>query len=184
MSSLLSGLLDPSALWMPALVAAAAVGGLLAERALVAWGQPTYFRLVLPLGQALVPIPAPPRGDGRTASVRYAVDEPRGWVRFWAQPGDRTAPLGLHGVVLLTPTTRGVALEVRWAPPWTVAAALLWFAGLGVARGQGLVTVPVALGLLGIGFVLYRDAAARAARELRWAFVRGDGDGDEGGEGA
>jgi hypothetical protein len=157
-------------------VAVLAVAGLVVERLLLARGWHPYFAFGFPLGEELVPVPLAPEGEGRTASVRWAVDEDRGVVRFWAGPGDRTAPMGLHGEVALVRGPRGIHLPVRWAPSWTPLLALVWFAGLGLAQGSGHVTVPVGLGLAGLLLVLYRQAAVRAARELRWAFVdRRDG---------
>lgn len=168
--------LDVLSLWLPAIVAIFAIGGLLAERALIAWRVGWYFRLGLPLGEALVPIPTVPRGAGRTASVRFDVDDAAGEVRFWAQPGDRTSPMALHGVIVMTLGPRGVALQARWAPPWTLVAALLWFGALGATRGMAAATVSVAVLLLVLVGALYRGAAVRAARELRWAFVSGADD--------
>jgi len=167
-------LLEPSGLALAALVAGVAIVGLLAERALITLRVRWYYLLGLPLGERLVPVPLPPEGQGRTASVRYAVTEGVDEAFFWAQPGDRTAPLGLHGFIALVPGRRGVALEVRWAPPWTLLLALLWFGGLGVVRGQGGLTIVVATLLIAVVGVLYRQAAVRAARELRWRFVQRD----------
>jgi hypothetical protein len=75
----------------------------------------------------------------------------------------------------MAPGARGVALEARWAPPWTLVAALLWFGALGALRGMAPATVSVAVLLLVVVGALYRAGAVRAARELRWAFVAGDG---------
>jgi hypothetical protein len=123
----------------------------------------------------LVPIPELPRGRGDTASVRWVVDEAAGLVRWWAQPGARGAPMGLHGVVVLSRGTAGeVRLSARWAPPWTPLLALLWFGALGVGRGQGMLTLPVAAVLIVVLGLVYRSASLTALRELRWAFVQGD----------
>lgn len=173
MSDFLQDLIGDGDLTQLLIVAAIAIGGLLLERALLGLGWAPYFRLGMPLGAELVPVPFPPEGEGRTASVRWRVDEDAGFVRFWSQPGDRTAPMGLHGAVGLVRTARGIHLPVRWAPPFTPFVALLWFAGLGLVRGQGLVTVPIAALIMAALIVLYRQAALRAARELRWSFVSG-----------
>ncbi|MEQ1507767.1 MAG: hypothetical protein ABMB14_36400, partial [Myxococcota bacterium] len=68
---------------------------------------------------------------------------------------------------------RGIELDVRWSPPWTPMLALLWFAVLGIARGEGLLTVSIAVGMALAVWWLYAERAQRAAAELRWAFVRG-----------
>lgn len=153
-------------------IAAVAVVGLLVERLLLGRCWRPYDQLGLPLGEELRPLLLAPRGEGRTASVRYRVIEGQGRASFWAQPGDRSAPMGLHGNVDLIRTTKGIAMEVRWAPPWTLLVILIWFAGLGVARGMGGLTVPIAAILLVVVVLGYRKAAQRAARELRWAFVQ------------
>lgn len=150
------------------------VGGLFVERLLLGIGLRAYFRVGMPLGAELVPVPLAPRGEGRTATVRWKVDADGGSVRFWSQPGDRTAPMGLHGVVGLVRTPRGIQLPVRWSPPFTPFLALVWFAGLGVFRGQGLITVPIAVLIMAAAILLYRQSALRAAKELRWAFVSGE----------
>lgn len=176
---MIDSLLEPTGLGLAALVAGVAIVGLLAERALIVYRIRWYYRIGLPLGERLVPIPLPPEGEGRTASVRYTAPPGSTEVLFWSQPGDRTAPLGLHGLVALVAGRRGIELQVRWAPPWTLMAALLWFGGLGVARGLGGLTVAIALVLIVVIGLSYRRAALRAARELRWHFVRG---GDSAGE--
>jgi len=174
MNALLQDLLSGGNLTMVALVAAVAIGGLLVERVLLTSGLLAYFRLGMPLGEELVPVPFEPRGSGRTASVRWKVEPDAGCVRFWSQPGDRAAPMGLHGLVGLVRGPKGIHLPVRWCPPLTPFAALTWFGALGVVQGQAHVTVPVALLLMVVLLLLYRQAALRAARELRWSFVQGD----------
>lgn len=179
MSTPLHAALDPSGFTLAALVAGAAIVALLIERALLGSRFVIYHQVGFPLGEELIPLIAPPEGEGRTASVRYRVEPERGVVLFWSQPGDRSAPMGLHGAVSFAPTRRGVALSVRWAPLWTPFLALFWFAGLGIARGQGALSVAVASVLMVVIGLSYRRAATRAARELRWAFVndRSDDDG-------
>lgn len=158
---------------MLAVVACVAVAGLLVERAFLSGRWNTYFLLGFPVVPELVPISELPQGGGETASVRWVVDPEAGVVRFWAQPGSRGAPMGLHGAVTPVRGPGGrVALPVRWAPPWTPFLALLWFGALGVARGQGLLTAPVAVILIVVLALVYRRAAATAAGELRWAFVQ------------
>ena len=115
-------------------------------------------------------------------SVRWVVTDTgeRQVVRYWAEPGSRRAPMGLHGLVELRRVRGQVALEVTWSPPWSPMFAALWLLFLGVFRGDGWVTVPVgSMMVLGIG-VLYWRSAVLAARELRWAFVkRADGAGGD-----
>lgn len=159
-----------------ALALAAAIvflGGMVLEtRVLLRFRRDWYFLPGFPLGARIVPIPRPPEGSGRTRSVRWEVAAPH-LVRFWADPSDRTAPTGLHGVVILAQGRQGVELELRWAPPWTPILAATWLAVLGAARGEGRLTVPIAIViLLAIG-ALYAQQARRIAAELRWSFVRG-----------
>jgi hypothetical protein len=155
-------------------VALALLGGLWLEtRVLLARRRDGYFLVGIPLWQALVPVPRAPEGSGQTASVRWEVsDEAPNLVRWWADPKDRKAPTGLHGVVILAQGRRGIELEVRWAPPWTVLLAALWLAALGIARGEPF-TVPIAAVMVLGTFVLYGERARRAAAELRWAFLSG-----------
>ncbi|TVQ87070.1 MAG: hypothetical protein EA397_19150 [Deltaproteobacteria bacterium] len=165
-------LLDTQGIGFAAFIGAVAIIGLLVERFLLGRGFRPYDLLGFPLGEELQPLSAPPEGRGQTASVDYRVLEREGRAIFWAQPGARRAPMGLHGCVVFLRSTRGVHMHVRWAPPWTLLVALLWFAGLGIARGQGFLSVPIALVLAMVIGLSYRNAALRAARELRWAFVQ------------
>lgn len=156
---------------LPLLVAVAFLGGLLLEgRVLLRWRSDLYFQVALPLGASLVPIPHAPEGQGRTPSVRWEVSRP-GLIRFWADPDERSAPSGLHGVVRLVPTPRGVALEVWWAPPWAPVLAAVWLMCLGIARGEARLTVPIGLMILGGILIVYGDRARRVAKELRFSFV-------------
>jgi hypothetical protein len=159
-----------------ALVAAGVLfGGLLLERILLTWPWLPYYRLSFPLGRALLPVPEAPKGEGQTPSVRWAIADAgdRRVVRFWAEPGSRRAPMGLHGLVHMRRMRGQVALDVAWAPPWSPVFAALWLLFLGLFRGDGWVTVPVgSMMVLGIA-VLYWRSAMLAARELRWAFVQG-----------
>ncbi|MFK7928421.1 MAG: hypothetical protein AB8H79_09530 [Myxococcota bacterium] len=157
-------------------VAVMVVVGLILERVLLRAGWAPYFRVGMPLGEQLLPIPHPPTGSGKTASVRFATHTDGHEVLFWANPGDRSAPMGLHGVVGLVRGANGVHLPVRWCPPFTPFFALIWFGGLGASRGQGFVTIPIAILLMGVLIVVYRQSAVRAARELRWRFVSGEDD--------
>lgn len=174
MPTFLENMLAEGDLTMLLAAAVVAVGGLLVERWMLVSGWAPYYRLALPLGEELVPIPLPPSSDGKTASVHYAVVEDEGEVQFWAKPGERAAPMGLRGTLGLVRGPGGVHLPARWAPPFTPLLALVWFGGLGATRGQGHITIPIAILLLAIMIVLYRQAAVRAARELRWAFVSRD----------
>jgi hypothetical protein len=158
------------------LVGLALAAGLFLEgRVLVRWRPDAWFQAAIPLAEELVPIPTAPRGAGRTPTVRWEVGPPH-LVRFWADPADRAAPLGLHGVVVMREGRRGVALEVRWAPPLTLVLGPLWLALLGAARGDGPLLGAVAAVLLGFGGWWYARAARRAAAELRWSFLEACGD--------
>lgn len=148
------------------------IGGLVVEtRVLLHWRPSWYFAATLPLGATLIPIPMLPTGEGRTPSVRWDASEP-GVVKFWADPLERRAPSGLHGLVVLHPRTDGqVELTVRWAPPWVPLAAALWLAFLGMARGEAQLTVPIAL-MIGTAILfVYGDRSRRIAQELRASFV-------------
>ena len=81
--------------------------------------------------------------------------------------------MGLHGVVCLVPSARGLRLAVRWSPPWSPVLACLWVAGLGVARGDGLLMLPTALVILGVITYVYRSYALTAAAQMRWHWVSG-----------
>jgi hypothetical protein len=164
---------EPGSLTLAFGVAFAFVTSLFVEtRLLLRFRSDWYFLPGFPLGPRLVPIARPPEGHGRTRSVRWEVSAPN-LVRFWADPNERVAPSGLHGVIVMAQGRNGVELEVRWAPPWTPFLAMLWLALLGAARGDGLVTVPVAV-LIGVGVLLvYGERARSVAAELRWSFVRG-----------
>jgi hypothetical protein len=140
------------------------------------WRPELWFRIGFPLGSSLAPIPRAPEGSGGTASVRYEVRGDR--VLFWSDPARRAAPAGLHGAIRLERGPRGVELLVTWSPPWSSLLAAAWLAALGLLRGE-----PQVGGLLGalLFFVIglgHRVAAVRAAAELRWAFVRDEGDVD------
>jgi hypothetical protein len=156
-----------------------AVGLLLEARVLVRWRVDAWFHASVPLAAELVPIPRAPRGAGRTSTVRWEVG-PAHVVRFWSDPSDRAAPLGLHGVVILRESRRGVELDVRWAPPLTLVLGPLWLALLGAARGDGPLLGAVALTLSALGAWWYGRAALRAAAELRWSFLEACGDGPGG----
>jgi hypothetical protein len=149
------------------------IAGMLSERLLVAVRARWYFALAIPLGEDLTPVSSIPDGGGRTQTVRYEISKNGTDVLFWAEPKDRSAPMGLHGVVRLHRRGARVGLKIGWAPPWTPFAAFLWFALMGAARGQGPIAAAIAALLCVMLFVAYRSAALRAARELRWAFVQG-----------
>ena len=148
------------------------LGGLVLEtRVLLRLRTRWYFSLGIPLAGTLVPVPRAPEGKGRTASVQWEVAEP-GLVRFWANPDERKAPSGLHGIVQLVPTVGGgYGLSVRWAPPWIPLLAALWLALLGAARGEAALTVPIAVLIVAAILFVYGERARRVAHELRQAFL-------------
>lgn len=148
--------------------------GLALERVLLSWRWSPYYVVGFPIEPPLVPVRTPPRGAGRTATVRWEVDGPL--VRFWADPSARAAPWGLHGGVHLRPSSRGIVLEVRWSPPWTPLIAVGLLPAIGAARGMPLLATTVAV-VVGVSLLLvYRAAAIQAAAELRWAWTRDDDD--------
>ena len=153
------------------------IGGMVAERFLLTRFRWTaYFSAGFPLFPELVPIPVAPKGEGETATVRWEVVEgDEDYVRFWADPDQRKAPSGLHGAIRLYRAAGGsVGLAVRWSPPWTLLLAAAWLVILGIARREPQITVPIAVvWVLGV-LIIYRQAALRAAAELRWAFVQGE----------
>jgi hypothetical protein len=152
-----------------------ALGLWVESRVLVRLRSDLWFQLAVPLPEVLIPVPRPPRGAGKTPTVRWELGEPH-VVRFWADPADRTAPLGLHGVVVLRESRRGVELELRWAPPLTLLLGPTWLALLGVVRGEGPLMGTVALVFVLLGGAWYLRAARRAAAELRWSFLEACGD--------
>ena len=164
--------MDTNGFGVAMLAAGLMFGGLAVERAMLVrlWGP--YYALGFPLGRLLLPIPMAPQGSGSTAMVRWEVREEG--VLFWADPGSRSAPMGLHGLIRLRRRGGSVVLEVFWAPPWALIFAAIWLICLGLLRGEGWLTVPVGSSMvLGIA-VLYWRSALTAARELRWAFVKGE----------
>jgi hypothetical protein len=145
---------------------------LLERVALLKCWQP-YYSLGFSGLPEMVPVPSVPEGQGDCASVRWRVESQR--VIWWAVPRSGRAPMGLHGCTELVGTVGSFRLNVRWAPPWTPLLALAWFAGIGLARGEGYLTVPVGVFLIGLIIWMYRSAALRAAAEIRWAIVSGSG---------
>ncbi len=157
-------------------VAVVLVVGMMAERWLMVSKSPLYYRLCIPITEQLSPIPRHPEGSGRTASVVWDAPRDGGVVFYWADPKRRGAPMGFHGMVLLTPTSRGFEVDVRWAPPLAPIVAFAWF---GVFAGfEGLGWLAPAISALMICAVVlgYRALSLPIARELRWAFVRGEED--------
>ena len=158
--------------WLTLGSVAALVGAAFVERALIKAGARWYFQAGFPLDQ-LVPLPRPPTAEeGRTATVRWARRDDV--VLFWVEPGERGGPMGLHGAVRLM-RRRGIEMVVTWSPPWTPLLAAVWLAALGAVRHEW-VTTPIACVLVLVVLFTYRQAAMRAAAELRWAFVSGEED--------
>ena len=151
-------------------VALAFLVGLVVERALLRWRWTPYFRAGLVLSPPPLPIAVAPEGSGQTRMVHWEVVNP-GLVRFWAPPGGREAPMGLHGVVHLVPSPQGLDLDIRWSPPWSPVLACAWLAGLGITRGEGLIMVSVALVIVAVMAVVYRRFAFGAAAQMRWIWV-------------
>ena len=166
--------MEGGSLGLALFAAVAFLGGLLVERLLLGVRPALYFDVGVPLLPRLVPIPEAPEGEGQTATVCWEVVGDL--VRFWAPPGKRTAPMGLHGVVQLSRQGSQVVLDVRWAPPWSPLLAAAWFGGLGLSRGEGSLTLPLAAVMIVGILALYRRAALRAAAELRWHWVARDVD--------
>lgn len=150
------------------------VGALVLERLLLTrWRFDAYFKAGLPLLPPPVPIPEAPRGEGRTATVRWEVAGDV--VRFWGVPGERTAPTGLHGAIRLYRSGGRTGLAVRWSPPLAYLLAAIWLVVLGALRGALALAVPISLVLVVGIYVTYRGFAVRAVRELRFAFLEGSG---------
>jgi len=151
--------------------------GMVCERFLITRFRWTpYFTAGFPLFPELVPISKAPEGTGETATVHWeVVGEDGDLVRFWADPDKRRAPSGLRGAVKLYRARGGsVGLAVRWSPPWTLLLAAGWLVVLGIVRQEPQITVPIAIvWVMGV-LLIYRQAALRAAAELRWAFVKGE----------
>lgn len=162
--------LDQGSLTLAAVAALFFLGSLVVERQLLRFRLDWYFTAGFPIFPELVPIPRAPEGSGETATVVWEVVEAN-LVRFWADPAVRKAPSGLHGAIRMSKSPQGVRLAVRWSPPWSPLLAAGWLAGLGLVRGEGLFTVPIAAMIVLAVLFVYRQAAVRAARELRWAWV-------------
>lgn len=147
------------------------------ERGVVPRWQPSwYFRLGLPLGATLVDLPHAPAEEGRTHAVDWRADAQSVW--FWARPGRRGAPVGLHGWIRLVPRGDGrVGMEIRWSPPWIGVLACFWLAGIGVAQDDARFAGPLSMVLLAAIFLIYRQAAVRLAAELRYSLIK-DREGD------
>ncbi len=165
--------MEEGSLQLALIAAVAFLGGLVLEtRVLLRFRPMWYFAITIPLGRPLVPIPRPPEGRGSTASVEWEVAGSGEHVRFWANPDERRAPSGLHGLVHLMPATGGgYGLQVRWAPPLVPLFAAAWLALLGAMRGEGELTIPIAVLIAAGILVVYGDRARRIAQELRQAFV-------------
>jgi len=146
------------------------VASMVVESVLLRWRINAYFQAGFPLFLTMVPIPNAPEGSGSTATVRWEVTGDL--VRWWADPAMRSAPSGLHGSVQLAAGQGGVHLFVRWAPPWTPLLAAAWLIGLGMVRGEAMVTLPIGLVMIAGVLFLYRQAAVRAVAEMRWAWVQ------------
>jgi len=154
-----------------ALVTAAVLLGALGfERAQIRSVTPWYIGLGVALGQALEPLAAPPVGEGETPMVRWKMRDGR--ALWWSDPHRRTALSGLHGAVDFEPTSAGVQLRVRWAPPLTPLLAGLWLAAVGLARGDGAFAVSVGAGLCAVFTWAHWRQAHRVADELRAEWER------------
>lgn len=129
-----------------------------------------YVRRGFPLGAEPLPLTDLPEGEGETATVLWWVDGPCATFR-----ANGAGLWGLHGVVDFLPHRGRIHLEVTWAPPWTLLALVLAAGLLGTALGLGPAPAVIcSLVVLGLG-VLYRQAALRAAAELRWTWSQDEG---------
>ena len=147
------------------------IGGLVAERFLMTAGVRWYYRFGVVLPVELVPLPGVPEGTGRTRLVRW-MSMTDGAVRFWAPPGAGSAPMLLHGLVRLAPVAGGMAMVVRFCPPFSLMLAPIWLVGMGIYLGEPQLTIPIALLMISGVSVLYWQFARRAAVELRWSFIQ------------
>jgi len=169
-------LLAEGSLRLTLLVLVVLVGGTLLEALWIRAVWLPYFRVALPLGAQLVPLPKPPTvEEGRTAGLGFRRLQPTRYA-FWSDRDARSSPTLLHGMVDLVPARQGVALHVTWAPPWTPVVAALWLIVLGIVRGEAQLTVPIGTMMVAGMGILYLKGARSAARELRWALARDEDD--------
>jgi hypothetical protein len=161
--------------WLTVFAAGLAVG-IAIELVLIRYSVRWYFRTGFPLGEELVPIRRLPEGSGETSSVSWRVIE-KSLVHYWTGPKSVDGILGLHGAVRCISTPREVLLKLRWSPPWTPLVGLAWLFFFAITTDKILTVGPIVLSLVIICFGVYRQAAVRAAAELRWRFVsRSDSD--------
>ncbi len=171
-------LLLPGSLTLPLLVGLGLLLGFLLEGLLIQRAATWYFAAGLPLGRTPVPFPTPSsaRDEGVHAGLCYRRIGP-GMVAFWADRRDRRLPSMLHGLAIEQATgQQQVLLDVRWAPPFTPVLGATWLIFLGLARGEGQITVPIGVLLLGAVAVLYHRGALQACRTLRFALQNGSDD--------
>ena len=171
-------LLTPGTLVLPAMVGLGLLLGFLVETLLIQRASTWYYAAGLPLGRT--PVPFPPadvhRQSGVHAGLRYRRVAP-GVVAFWADRADRRLPAMLHGVAFERAMGPQVALDVRWAPPFTPLLGATWLIVLGLARGEAPLTVPIGLLLIAAVAVVYHRGAVQACRTLRFALQHAPTDG-------
>jgi len=174
-------LLAPGNLTLPLLVGVALLLGFGLEGLLLARGAAWYYAAGLPLGRSPVPFSRPGRGadEGAHGGLRYRRIAPA-MVAFWADRGDRRLPTMLHGLAIERLQGDRVSLDVRWAPPITPVIAAGWLILLGLARGEGQITVPIGALMIGALVVLYHRGAIQACRSLRFALQQEGADAEEG----
>jgi hypothetical protein len=166
----LEALAEAGLLWPLILVAGSVLAGT-GEALCIFFRWQLYFLAGAPLAAEPMPVLTVPAAQGETATVRWAADEEV--ALFWASQGGLP---GLHGAVRLVHDRGRIRLLVVWAPPWTLFVGLVLLASWSANLGRGLALVPASAVAAVAVFILYRQAAIRAARELRWAWVRGEDD--------
>jgi len=135
--------------------------GFLLERLFVAVKWVPYFRCGVPVWGPVRSEVRPPAESGRNDWLHWQNLE-SGEVIFWADTRTRRTPAGLHGVWKIVPTENGEEVRACWAPPWTPVLAALWLVGLGAMRGDAVMTLTIAAGLIGTLGAVYGHMARRA----------------------
>jgi len=174
-------LLTPGSLTLPLLVAFGLLAGFVLEALFLTRGAGWYYAMGLPLGRTPSPYepPARPAPQGRHGGLRFRRIGP-GLVAFWADRRDRRLPSLLHGLAVERVVGDTTVLDVRWAPPFTPLVAAAWLIVLGLIRGEGQITLPIGLMMIGAIGLLYHRGAVQACRTLRFALQQEEGRTDAG----